>query len=104
MSAQDNLSQQLFHGTAHPFKEGDAVLPNSGLFKGSTGTAFSTTDYEAAKSYAKERAEREGTLFGQVYSVEPIGEKTAPTADRIGPKTVVTSQKGFKVKKHVGWA
>jgi hypothetical protein len=105
MAAEDNLSKQLFHGTAHAFKPGEQIEPNSGLFKGMSGTAFATTDYESAKAYAEARAEREGTTHGMVYSVEPVDKDEASRInDNLGRQSVITSSKGFKVKKHDGWA
>jgi hypothetical protein len=105
MAAEDNLSKQLFHGTAHAFKPGEQIEPNSGLFKGMSGTAFATTDYESAKAYAEARAEREGTTHGMVYSVEPVDKDEASRInDNLGRQRVITSSKGFKVKKHDGWA
>ena len=105
MSAEDNLSKALFHGTAHAFKPGDIIEPNSGLFKGISGTAFATTDYESAKAYAESRAEREGATHGMVYSVEPVDkDETSRINDNLGRQSVITSSKGFKVKKHEGWA
>ena len=92
MSASDNLSQALFHGTAAQLKPGDTVRPGRDF-----SHAFATTDATLAKEYGS-----------NVYKVSPVDSKEAseytkaelakwqsePSADT---KSVVKSAKGFKV-------
>jgi hypothetical protein len=92
MSASDNLSKVLFHGTNAKLKPGDTVVPGSDFEH-----AFATTDSTLAKEYGS-----------NVYKVSPVDSKEAieytkaelakwqsePSTDA---KSVVTSAKGFKV-------
>lgn len=92
MSAQDNLSAELFHGSAAKLKAGDVVRPGRDF-----PHAFATTDATLAKEYG-----------ANIYKVSPVDSKEAaeytkselakwqsePSADA---KSVVKSVKGFKV-------
>lgn len=78
MSAQDNLSRQLFHGTIETLKPGDVIKPRT-----EHGTAWATDDLHYALNHAKDRV-RSG--FGanpggeypvhhaNVYEVEPVSD------------------------------
>lgn len=106
----------LFHGTAHPFKEGDIVNPGS-----QDGYAYATPDID----YANRRAHQavpflwedlkkvnpdwntpNGKQYDQfkeetpprVYQVEPIGETEDATQDEFKN---VKSKQGFRVVKQV---
>lgn len=88
------LSPQ-FHGTAANFlKEGDIIQPRG-------GKAYATTDKGTATKQAAigyKKAEQ-GTLFGSVYEVEPIGE--VDYSD-VHPNQRISSQ-GFVVTKQTGF-
>ena len=107
MSASDNLSKQLFHGTNANLKEGDIVKPAKSLLHDDQELAFATTDYGLAHSYGYSRAKNNGALFGSVYEVEPIeGDTTIKKLSSMNndrSKPVRSSEKGFRVKKHIGW-
>lgn len=87
MSAADNLSVPLFHGSAHDFKPGDTVTPQRHV------AAFATERPGVAQVYAESRAEKAGMLFGTVYSVEPIKDDLKHDI----PSHVHTSRTGFRV-------
>jgi len=99
MSAEDNLSRQLFHGTIETLKPGDVIKPRT-----EDGTAWATTDLNYALTHAHERARsgygaRRGGEYpvhhGNVYEVEPMHEHKN-TED----KTIFTGR-AFKVKGQV---
>ena len=93
MSASDNLSSALFHGTTHAFKKGDIVLPKK------RGVAWATTDKKFARGWAAHRSIKGGSP--QVYLVEPIDhEEVKATNKKHGmyPGTHI-STKGFRVLK-----
>lgn len=81
MPAEDHLSHQFFHGTAHPFKEGDVILPHRGLHGPSTGGHVYITSKGMASEYADmaiEQLHDMGELNPnihkpRVYQVEPLG-------------------------------
>lgn len=84
-----------FHGTGENFlAEGDTIEPRNGV-------AYATTDKKVADKQAAigHKKMEQGTLFGSVYEVEPIGE--------VGYSDVHPNQRlskqGFRVKKHVGF-
>lgn len=94
MSASDNLSSQLFHGTAHAFKPGDVVTPQRHV------AAFATERSKVAEAYAQSRAEAQGMLFGMVYEVEPVKDDLKQDV----PLHVRTSRTGFRVKGLKGYS
>ena len=84
MSAEDNLSRQLFHGTIETLKPGDVIKPRgNGSDHDTSGAAWATSDLNYALSHAHERA-RTGygkspggeypVHHGNVYEVEPVSE------------------------------
>ena len=84
-----------FHGTSANFlKEGDVIEPRD-------GEAFSTTDEKMAQKYASQgwKKAEQGTLFGSVYEVEPIGDVET---SEVHPNQRISKQ-GFRVKRHVGF-
>lgn len=96
MSAEDTLSQALFHGTTHAFKPGDIVEPRQSKFGHG---AFATTDPGIAHAFGDdpERLERSGHLMGMVYEVEPVDKNEKLQVH--GADDMLVSQKGFRVKK-----
>lgn len=104
MSAQDNLSHQLFHGTIETLKPGDIIRPRT-----EQGTAWATSDLNYALEHAHERARtgygaNDGGEYpvhhGNVYEVEPMDEyKQHPTEE----KTIFVGRQ-FKVKHQVASA
>ena len=108
MSAQDNLSHALFHGTTANLKPGDVINPTLQVIS-EKKEAYATTDYSEAHSYARTRAKNRNALFGSVYEVEPLEndstfeKKTSLIGDQ-RKKPIRTSERGFRVKRHVDWA
>lgn len=106
MSAQDNLSKPLFHGTTDSIKPGDIIKPTPQIISGRT-EAYATHNYDEAANYAGARALGRNALFGSVYEVEPL-EKDTTLQEKpsllTNRKDVRTSDMGFRVKRHVGWA
>jgi hypothetical protein len=104
MSAS-NLSKPLFHGTTANLKEGDILKsdPKQG------NLVYSTEDYKEAQRYANVSMHRANAMIGSIYEVEPLEGDTTITKQRsaIGDQRKVpvrVSEKGFRVKRHVGWA
>ena len=84
MSAQDNLSRQLFHGTIETLKPGDVIKPRgNGTDHDTSGVAWATSDLNYALDHAKDRV-RSGfgakpggeypVHHGNVYEVEPVSD------------------------------
>ena len=96
MSAQDNLSTQLFHGTAANLKVGDIIHPTDGA---TVSGAYATTNPLHAHKYASSyvRLKGEGALFGVVYKVDPLENDKTLTNKKTITKDTYRSQKGFKV-------
>ena len=105
MSASDNLSTQLFHGTNANLKPGDVITPKK------YSKAFATTDASEAKAYAQtsrsmNKGETQPSLFGAVYKVAPIDHEemttesdayNLPNKNRGIDSSYRVSRKGFKV-------
>jgi hypothetical protein len=111
VSASNNLSGQLFHGTDANLSAGDVIVPKS------RRVAHATPDANAAATYAEMRTEpRNAThsqlsMYGTVYTVEPADnkefEKTdaeererrteANDPDESAASNFKFSKKGFKV-------
>lgn len=94
MSAADNLSAPLFHGTGREFKPGEVVTPQRHV------AAFSTLRPDVAAVYAQSRAEQAGHLFGMVYEVEPVANDLKQDV----PLHVRTSRSGFRIKSLKGYS
>jgi hypothetical protein len=115
-----NPKQFLYHGTVHPFKEGDLVTPQGG--HGDSQYAWATPHLEEAHSRAKDWVNYSwedkkkvnptwntpgGKKFDEyaaetpprVYTVEPIGE-VEPAGEHTG-EGPVKSRVGFRVIKQV---
>lgn len=112
MSASDNLSQSLFHGSSHPFNKGDIIKPID------MNHAHATTDKAYADNYSYLDAERNNnardpkSLFTYLYKVSPVDAKemhaeTEPWRNDPVKKNlrlakdipnIYVSKKGFKVE------
>ena len=78
MSAQDNLSHQLFHGTEADLSSGDIVKPNKGF-------SWASTVPEVAAQYGS-----------KIYTVESLGDaKRVSGADK--KFGIHASPTGFRV-------
>jgi hypothetical protein len=89
MSASDNLSKELFHGTRAKI-HGTHILPNR-------GGAWATDSLEAAKEYGSTKLPMGELTPLKVYRVEPtkdMAEKDHPFIE--GAKNYV-STKGFRI-------
>jgi hypothetical protein len=101
MSAHDNLSHQLFHGTIETLKPGDIIKPRT-----EHGTAWATSDIHYALNHTQDRVRsgfgmRDGGEYpvhhGNVYEVEPAeGDSYRNEPD----KTIFTGN-AFRVKSKV---
>lgn len=92
MSAQDNLSQQLFHGSYHPFKPGDLVTPQD-----FDDRAWATTN----RSYAGEHVGEDIPGHTDMHGRKPrvfVVEKPEDAVQHPEHKDTYTSKTGFRVK------
>jgi hypothetical protein len=99
MSAEDNLSRVLFHGTHAKLNPGDIINPTERPGYGGA-YAFATDNHGAAKAFA---TDKEGNK-GNIYHVEPLDpEEISQPMPIKGFKygNEVVSTKGFKVIKRV---
>lgn len=89
---KDNLQKkQFFHGTTHPFSEGDTLSPHTETLHGpSTGEHVYMTSRGIAEEYAEMAVEQlmdmghKGPLVPRVFEVEPIGNvETDPSGIRL---------------------
>ena len=94
------LSRPLFHGTLESLKIGSNVEPR-------TGWSWAHEDPLAAANHTRNRLNGfgedsrqsdQGVLFGNVYEVEEHKDDDS-IEQNANAKGVVTSKKGFKVKK-----
>jgi len=103
MSASDNLSQQLFHGSPHAIKTGDVITPRgSHVAYASSDPSYSDIYAVHVTPTAKQRA-----LFGMNYKVEPVdSQEMHDTTEEArsqwvhpadAPQHVYVSTKGFRV-------
>ena len=100
MSAQNNLSQQLFHGTIETLKPGDIIRDREG------GASWATSKLDYALKHTAERTRtgfgaRPGGEYpvhhGNIYEVEPLGVLHEPEES----KGTYASKEGFQVRRHV---
>ena len=114
MSAQDNLSQRLFHASPNQLTVGDVIKPSAKYRVAHATTSLKyATDFGEAQTHPNIYSERGGQapLFGAVYTVEPMDKDEMnkitekETATRNKEKNVEIpaeshmrfSKKGFKV-------
>lgn len=107
-----NLSNQqfgpMYHGTTSDLKPGDTINPTDQVISGKR-EAYATNDYYEAYSYARSRAKNRNALFGSIYEVEPLENDETLTKSKslLGDqrkKPIRISEKGFRVKRHIGTA
>jgi hypothetical protein len=87
MSAEDNLSAILFHGTGVTFKPGDVVKPKG---RGSRH-AWAASSKDVAANFA---GGHEGDTQSLVYRVTPVDPSEQTQTD---DPNIHRSRKGFKV-------
>ena len=103
MSASSSLNPALFHGSASALNIGDIVTPQS-----PDGKAYATPHLDDARRYASnapvtqmrdtdrwgrpQEGPVQGTLFGTVYEVSPVGTTSNDENSR-----EVSSSEGFRV-------
>ena len=101
MSAQDNLSSALFHGTIETLKPGDVI--------GQNRVAFATGNMDYALKHTSERVrsglgDKPGGEYpvhhGNVYTVEPLGATESDPDSELGATNVRTTG-GLRVTGHV---
>lgn len=112
MSAQDNLSKELFHGSSADLNPGDLIEPRwnaapervIGDIYRKRKLAFATNSKEEAQKYADSRSQEKGMLFGNVYEVEPVEDdkssysfETKSNWEKEKPINITASEKGFRV-------
>jgi len=103
VTASDNLSSQLFHGSPHAIKTGDIITPKE------HDVAYAANDPSYSDIYAVSHnyRDRQYALFGMNYTVEPVdaqemhettmGERSKWPDPSSAPKKVFKSKKGFRV-------
>lgn len=102
MSAEDNLSQQLFHGTK-------ASIPVGGIIKDKGNGAWAAKSWGEASKYASSEFRSDPSpqpaLFNPVYTVEPVDKEEADaySKERGVPSDVSVSRKGFRVTGIHSW-
>jgi hypothetical protein len=102
MSAEDNLSKQLFHGSM-------ASIPVGGIVEDKGNGAWASTSWGEASKYAssdfRSDPNPQPALFNPVYTVEPVdkAETEAHSKERNVPSDVRVSQKGFRVTGIHSW-
>ena len=113
MSAEDNLSQQLFHGTHAELNPGDLVLPHGKLKGGKSNfgatsksnLVYATPDENDAKYFAFNAAEENKAPAAHVYEVAPVGEtkvnKMLPRNSDGSDRLQHVSKEGFKVIRKI---
>lgn len=105
MSAEDNLSKALFHGsTAETMKPGTVIGPGNDRVVWAGTNPERAADHVIDRMYTGYRGRDKGqgwhqlSLVSPVYEVAPLkGDKTLADASWWS-KNSVTSDKGFKVK------
>lgn len=110
MSAQENLSQQLFHGTGADLSVGDVIKPRGDVAWAALHPGLA--HYHAAANLHTPKHltyDEEGNLapkkhwqmpmFTPVYTVEPVDPKEMEkaTKERGVPSDTRVSNKGFRV-------
>jgi hypothetical protein len=110
MAAQENLSQQLFHGTGADLSVGDVIGPRGDVAWAATSPGLA--HYHAAANLHTPKHltyDEEGNLapkrhwqmpmFTPVYTVEPVdSEEMKKTSEEKGaPSDTRVSNKGFRV-------
>jgi hypothetical protein len=104
VSASDNLSSALFHGTIETLKPGDLIKPRT-----TGGAAFATPNLQHAEAHTQDRIQS-GLGFdsvgkhphhGNIYEVEPIGPNAHVDASNKDFPGARSSKIGFVVKSHV---
>jgi hypothetical protein len=88
MSAEDNLSQEMFHGT-RAILRGKTITPMSGV-------AYATSDPEAAMMFAKTKLPEGKLGDAKVYKVAPLDDVEERAGNFPGEKHY-SSKTGFKV-------
>lgn len=93
MSASDNLSGQLFHGSIHPFKKGDVIKPQEHSEAFATDSSYLAGYYSSRGNwragFSDQKTQPEGknktkdnpVLFGTVYKVEPVNKADVKVED-----------------------
>lgn len=101
MSAEDNLSAQLFHGTDADLKVGDVVKPTKGWTGKTLSWASTSPNYAWDFASVRRSNNPNNPMFGSIYTVEPVDEKEmqkTSNKDTVGMSNLFrASKKGFKV-------
>ena len=90
MSAQDNLSQQLVHGTR-------AVLKGHIIHPGPSGYAYATTDPGSAELFGKTKLPEGEVGENKVYRVMSLGTDNVTKKGKFKGETHHLSPTGFLV-------
>ena len=111
MSAQDNLSHQLFHGPIETLKPGDVIKDT----EGSPTWATPNMDYALAHTLDRTRSGfgvapggEYPVHHGNIYEVEPVDGEShedmsslAKALSPTEPSSNLASKSGFRVKRQV---
>jgi hypothetical protein len=104
MTASDNLSSQLFHGTIENLKPGDIVRPRT-----PHGTAWASSNIHAVVEHTQDRIwsglgqddHNKSVDHGNVYEVEKLPWGHYNDKPLTATSGAVGSETGFIVKSHV---
>ena len=101
MSASDNLSKQLFHGTGASLTVGDIIKPMRHK------VAHATTDKNYATAFGESSTHPDidknfqRPLFGAVYTVEPVDHQEAEhTTDKEKARRYASGNKEVQAEPH----
>ena len=111
MSAQNNLSQQLFHGSGVSFKPGDIIKPVNHRVAHATTSTWMAHAYAESDLDPRTSRGNQPSLMSMVYTVEPVdahemasttNAETAARKNENDENVMAThdmrfSKKGFKV-------
>ena len=73
MSAQDNISQQLFHGTDVALSVGDVIRPGNHRVAHASPSPLTAAGFAEMRTFHEPRnSNPDRPMFGTVYKVEPV--------------------------------
>jgi hypothetical protein len=99
---KDFQTSALFHGTSHPFNDGDIVEPrlidpNDSYSRASEAKAWASPDADSAFRFGSRKLGRAANVF----QVEPLEDGETKFLNNDPTSGQVYSRKGFRVVKKV---
>lgn len=101
MSAQDNLSKQLFHGTGASLSVGDIIKPvRHKVAHATTDLGYATTFGESS-THPDIDKNFQRPLFGAVYKVEPVDrDEAADTTEKEKTRRYASKDDNVQAEPH----